>query len=102
MSFNFVICHQFASLIKKNVVGLFSPSFSLLRCIARCFKISNITVRDMSRWSRHRVMPHTLAQHAIVLKFSGGRRCTDILKVTGFGHERGVKKIGFMEGHLYW
>lgn len=80
------------------LIGLFSPSFSLLRCIARCFKISNITVRDMSRWSRHRVMPHTLTQHAIVLKFSGGQRCTDILKVTGFGHERGVKKNWFYGG----
>lgn len=52
----------------------------------------------MQRWSRHRVMPHTLTQHAIVLKFSRGRRCTDILKVTGFGHECGVKKIWFYGG----
>lgn len=52
----------------------------------------------MQRWSRHRVMPHTLTQHAIVLKFSRGRRCTDIFKVTGFGHECGVKKIWFYGG----
>lgn len=101
MSFNFVICPQFAFLIKKNVDWVIFTVFFLIKMYSTVFqnKQHNCAWRD-----GHVIAWCHIHLHNMRL-FSNSPEAGD---AQTFSRSPALvmnvewKKFGFMEGHLYW